>query len=560
MSIFLEILSSTWGVISSLFPFIVLLGVLVFIHELGHFMVARFCGVRVEVFSLGFGKKLFKWKKGDTVYCLSLFPLGGYVKMFGHEYGKEIAKEDQPVSFLHKKLWQRTAIVLAGPLMNFFLAVFIFAVLNMVSGDKKIHPVIGELESSSPVAQAGLKEGDKIISIDDHPVKSTQEVKEIIFNKANAVLNIKIQAPSEETYTRKVPSIKKQTNGKWGFLEKGGVIEGLNFFTPAPIVGVIDPKSFAAQAGLKTFDKVLSINGKKINNRKELFHLLSHPISSEVPWKLEIERKGKEVKQLTLNPPKEYHSSPDIEALGLVRTDLFIADLKKGGAADRAGLKKGDFIFKLNGKRLPSWKVLVEQIRNFDETKDPLKVEVKREGEIKTFSVTPEMKKQIVAGGVEKKYYMLGIITQPYMIPAGGIYVEKTKNPFKALIIGVNKTFHWCTIVAVYIKKIISGEVSRRTLGGAISIGRVAYDSYSYGFEYFFKIMAILSVQLFLLNILPIPVFDGGHLLFYVIEFFNGAPLSMKKMIIAHQIGFLFLLFLLIFTTFNDLHNWLFVW
>ena len=558
MSIFWEIFSSVWGVISSLFPFIVLLGVLVFIHELGHFMVARLCKVRVEVFSLGFGKKLLKWKKGDTIYCLSLFPLGGYVKMFGHEYGKEIAKKDQPVSFLHKKLWERTAIVLAGPLMNFFLAIFIFAVLSMTSGDKKTHPVIGELEPFSPIAQAGLKEGDKIIAINKQPVKSISEVRKLIFNNPNTALNIKVETLGK-THTKTVSSTKKPTPGKWGFLEEGGVIESLKFSLPAPTIGVIYPQSPAGKAGFKTFDKVLSVNGKKINNRKELFHLLNRPSSSKLPWKIEVERK-KEIKLLSLTPPRNYKLDPHIEKLGLARTDLFIADLKEGGAAEKAGLKRGDFLFKLNGVRLSSWKVLVEKIRSFDETKGPLEIEVKREGEIKIFCVAPQMKKQIVEGGIEKKYYMLGIITKPYRVPAGSTYTEKTKNPFKALKVGLHNTFHWCAVVAVYIKKIISGEVSRRTLGGAISIGRVAYDSYSYGLEYFFKIMAILSVQLFLLNILPIPVFDGGHLLFYAIEFFNGAPISMKKMVIAHQIGFLFLLFLLIFTTFNDLHNWLFVW
>ena len=165
MSIFSEIFFSIWGGLSSLFPFIVLLGILVFIHELGHFMVARFCGVRVEVFSLGFGKKILQWKRGDTIYCVSLFPLGGYVKMFGHEYDKKVSEKDRPFSFLHKTVGQRMAIVAAGPLMNFFLAVLIFAILNMVSGDEKVYPVVGDLDPSSPAAQAGLSYGDNILSI-----------------------------------------------------------------------------------------------------------------------------------------------------------------------------------------------------------------------------------------------------------------------------------------------------------------------------------------------------------------------------------------------------------
>ena len=188
-----------------------------------------------------------------------------------------------------------------------------------------------------------------------------------------------------------------------------------------------------------------------------------------------------------------------------------------------------------------------------------MEIEIKRQGQVKSFSLVPEIRKQMI-NGVEKKSYMLGIIAQSPLIPVGETYVEKSKNPVKALTFGVGKGLHWCAFLFVYIKKLVAGDISTKTLGGAITIGRAAYDSYSYGLEYFFRLMAILSVQLFLFNILPIPVFDGGHLLFYVIEFFNGAPLSIKKMIIAQQMGVLAVLFLLLFTTFNDLHNWLFTW
>ncbi len=558
MSLFVSVFFSIWGVLSALFPFVVLLGILIFIHELGHFMVARFCGVKVEVFSLGFGKKLIKWKKGDTLYCVSLFPLGGYVKMFGHEYGKEVEEKEKSVAFLHKKLWQRMAIVLAGPLMNFFLAAFIFTCLSMFSGDRRAHPVVGELDLSRPAAQAGLVYGDRIISIDEIAVKNIKEVRRVIFNKPDANLSVKVQNPSGEIQIKKVPSTKGLAPGKWGFLETGGVVEGLVFSTAAAVVGVTSKNSPSGKAGVQTFDQILSVNEKKVNNRKELFHFLNHPSSSDSFWKIKVQR-GKEVKNLVLNLPKDYREKPEVTRLGLARSDLFIADLKKNGVAEKAGLEKGDFIFKLNGELVPSWPFLVEKIKSFDEKNGPLKMEIKRQEEMKSFSLVPEMRKQII-DGTEKKHYMLGIVARSPHVPAGGSYIEKQTNPFKAMTVGLNKTFHWCAVVVVYIKKFITGEISRRTLGGAISIGRVAYDSYSYGLEYFFKIMAILSVQLFLINILPIPVFDGGHLLFYIIEFFNGAPLSMKKMIIAQQLGVLLLLFLLLFTTFNDLHNWLFIW
>ncbi|MDE0119526.1 MAG: RIP metalloprotease RseP [Bdellovibrionales bacterium] len=558
MSILSNMVFSIGSLMSALLPFIVLLGVLVFIHELGHFMVARWCGVRVEVFSLGFGKKLLKWKKKDTLYCISLFPLGGYVKMFGHEYGKEVAEKDRPVAFLHKKLWQRAAIVLAGPLMNFFLAILIFAGLSVFVGERKGLPVIGELAPSSVAAKAGLAYGDLILSIGDVPVKSVKEVREVIFEKPDTLLDIKVRNLSREVQTKKVLSQTGPATGKWGFLEKGGVIDGLSFSASAAVVGVSNPNSPAGQAGLKTFDKVMSVNGKKVNTRKELFHLLSLSPSSESSWTLEVQR-GEELKKIILPHSKNDQKGDKAQQLGFVRSDLFIANLKKNGVAEKAGLKKEDFIFKLNGEQVPSWSFLVEKIKNFKEQDGTLEMEIKRQGQVKSFSLVPEIRKQMI-NGVEKKSYMLGIIAQSPLIPVGESYVEKEKNPVKALSFGTGKVLHWCAFLFVYIKKLVGGEVSTKTLGGAITIGRAAYDSYSYGLEYFFRLMAILSVQLFLFNILPIPVFDGGHLLFYVIEFFNGAPLSIKKMIIAQQMGVLAVLFLLLFTTFNDLHNWLFTW
>ena len=552
----MSIILSLWGLVTALFPFVVLLGILVFIHEWGHFIVARFCGVRVEVFSLGFGKKILKWKRKGTVYCISLFPLGGYVKMFGHDYTKEVAEHEKPVAFLHKKLWQRTAIVLAGPLMNFFLAIVLFAALSMSVGETHVHPVIGEISPSSPAFEAGLRHGDRLLSIDGVPVVNATQVRELIFYKPESQINLKVQNVSGETKTLKVLTQKGNTTGRWGFVEEGGVLEGLDFFAPQAMVGVMNPKSPAGQAGLKTFDEILSVNEKPVRDRKSLFRMLSFKESrNNSVWNLTVKRKG-ETHNLSLTKPLDYKH---MGQLGLTRSDLFIADLKQGGAGDKAGLQKGDFVFKINGERVPDWAFLVHQIQAFDENKGPLQVEIKRKGKLMLFPMTPEKRIQIL-NGVEHREYMVGIVTRAPYAPVGGYYTAKHKNPIKALGQGIEKSFYYSALIGIYIKKLATGEVSRKTLGGAVSIGRAAYNSYSHGLATFFRLMAVLSVQLFLLNILPIPLFDGGHLMFYAIEFFNGAPLSMKKMLIVQQVGVVFLLFLLIFTTFNDIHNWFFLW
>ena len=555
----LEILQTIWQGIGALFPFVVLLGILVFIHELGHFLVARWCGVRVEVFSLGFGKKLVQRKKGDTIYCISLFPLGGYVKMFGHEYGKEVPENLRSVAFLHKKIWQRTAIVLAGPLMNFFLAILIFAGLNMAIGVRQASPVVGELQADSLPSQEGLSYGDRILSVDGIKIETLENFNQLVAQKPIGDLKIEVEKALGQIKTYEISTTKGDVRGKWGFIEKGSRIEGLSFYASEPVIGIADFQSPAALAGFKTFDKIISVNGELVKSWKSLELLLEITIlSSEEQLNFQVQREGqKDTLNITLNHQSKKELG--IKQFGFIRSDLFIGGVKEGSAADRAGIKKEDLLLKVQGVLIPNWSFLVKQIKGFNIKDGSLKLDIKREGQVQTISLVPEIRTQM-QGGVEKKHYMLGILAKAPQVLVGETYYERNLNPLKALSIGVNKTFYWCGVVGVFIKKLVVGEVSSKNLGGAIAIGRAAYDSYSYGLDYFFRIMAILSVQLFLLNLLPIPIFDGGHLLFYLIEFVKGSPLSLKKIMLAHQVGAVFLLIILIFTTFNDIHNWLFSW
>ncbi|OFZ19377.1 MAG: RIP metalloprotease RseP [Bdellovibrionales bacterium RBG_16_40_8] len=161
---------------SNVGPFFLLLGLLIFIHELGHFLVAIYFGVRVETFSLGFGKKIFSRKLGDTTYCISLIPLGGYVKMYGDDPSADIPEAQKKYSFLHKPVWPRIAIVLAGPLMNLFFAIFIFAAINMI-GEDMSSSQLGDVEISSAAYASGFRSGDKILKINEAPVHLWQDVK-----------------------------------------------------------------------------------------------------------------------------------------------------------------------------------------------------------------------------------------------------------------------------------------------------------------------------------------------------------------------------------------------
>ncbi|NCN95787.1 MAG: RIP metalloprotease RseP, partial [Bdellovibrionales bacterium] len=167
--------------LSSIGPFVLLLGLLVFVHELGHFVVAKWCGVRVEVFSLGFGKKLLQYKHGDTVYCISMIPLGGYVKMYGDNFNADVPEEEKAKSFIHKPVSQRIAVVLAGPLMNLIFAVFLFTLIGFI-GDRQPAAVVGDIAESSQAYTSGLRAGDHILSVNGQEIQGwvqlTQKIAE----------------------------------------------------------------------------------------------------------------------------------------------------------------------------------------------------------------------------------------------------------------------------------------------------------------------------------------------------------------------------------------------
>ena len=355
-----------------MFPFFLLLGILVFIHEFGHFIVARFFGVRVEVFSLGFGKKILKWKKGDTLFSVGFIPLGGYVKMFGDQYGEEIPESDKAVSFLHKRLFARTLIVLAGPLMNFFLAVFIFTGIVMV-GEEKIYPVISAVKEDSMAHEAGFHSEDRVISVNQMSIDSLADFKKVIFKNPSKDLSIEVERKSGEKEVIQVRTENKETIGLNGFMEKGGVIEGFSYLTSAAVIGVNDPRSLAGQAGLKTFDKILSINGKDVRTWAQLESLLEASVLDKEPEFIELERDGK-IQKMQLNTVIEGKNRIFLlNDLGIKKPVLFIADLKEGGQAEKVGIRKGDFISQLNGKNILEWLVLVDQVRSFDPQKGPLK-------------------------------------------------------------------------------------------------------------------------------------------------------------------------------------------
>lgn len=556
---------------SNVVPFVVLLSILVFVHELGHFAVARLCKVRVEVFSLGFGKKLISYKRGDTVYCISLIPLGGYVKMFGEQGAEGIQESEKPVSFTHKTVWQRIAIVLAGPMMNFLFAIFVFGLISQL-GEETRSAVIAEVEVGSEAAKMNLQAGDRILEVAGVSIESYEDFqKNLNKNKEQSVPAIVEAADhSKKNITLKISSVKNPNI--FSSESTIGSIDGISALAKSSQVAVIKG-SVAEQVGFKTGDEVTMINGEKIQRWSQLESWMGQQLGSVAPvesgsptpqtakYQVTVERGGLEEQKTRPSvviemSTEQLKGMKSIKDFGFEKPDLYLEQVVKGSPAEQADLKKFDRIVSINHVVLEKWEQVLNTIKSFD-GKEPLDLTIIRDGVTLSKKITPQVTSQMTALGQEDKRYTIGILpmvtfAQPEMI--------KLKSPsiFASFAKGFTRTIDISTMTVLSFVKLFQGEVSHKNIGGMLSIGKAAKDSFEMGMQSFLMTMGILSVSLFILNLLPIPVLDGGHLVFYVIEVIKGSPLSVKKMEMAQQIGFVLLMGLMVLALFNDFTKFFF--
>ncbi|WP_041578121.1 RIP metalloprotease RseP [Bdellovibrio bacteriovorus] len=550
----MDIFSYLQSGLSAIVPFVILLGILIFVHELGHFLVARWCGVRVEVFSLGFGKKLLTYKKGDTTYALSLIPLGGYVKMFGEQNGEGISEEDKKVSFTHKNVWQRIAIVLAGPLMNFFFAILVFFTVALIGEDAKI-PVLGDVAKDSPAYTAGFRSGDQIVSINQKPITTWEDVQRTLSLKESHDLHIDVDVKREgtgESLTVSTTAKPEPNPNVLSSYEYMANVEGISPYSAGTTIGVLENSPLHA-LGLRTGDTITSINGVKVAYWRSLEDTLAK-FSAKEPLTLEVMgmREGdKADKAITVTmAPIESIKAFSLASLGLESSELYLSRVIEGSPAQAAGLRAGDRLVKINKITLSKWEDVLNNIKSFD-GKNPVALSVLREGKTIDLEITPKMTKQMTASGAEEKRYTIGISPIPN-IAMPELMTLRSSNPVDALIRGTEKTWEVSVMTVMSFVRLFQAKISPKNIGGVISIGQAASETFKIGITQFLQMMAIISVNLFILNLLPVPVLDGGHLVFYVIELVKGAPLSMKKMEIAQQVGLAILMSLMIFALFND--------
>ena len=446
------------GILWNLVSFIVALGILVAVHEYGHFWVARRCGVKVEKFSIGFGKSIWsKVGKDGTEYSISMIPLGGYVKMVDSRID-DIPEHEKHLAFDQKPLWKRTSIVAAGPIFNFLFAIVAYWLVFLI-GVPAVKPVIGEVTPNSIVAQAGIESGMELKSISG------------------------IKTPDWESVN----------------------------------MGLI------SHIGDDSVTMTLSS---------------ANEVGSEVTRTLDI---------------RDWNFDPEtqstMQSLGFkpYTPEIFteLAQVSEGGAAEKAGLQADDKIIAINGNKISKWEEVVEAIRSHPET--PMELTVLRQGEEQSFTLTPGSRelanKQLVG--------FAGIAPKVAEWPESYRF-ELQFGVFESIGKAIDKTGQVIGLTISMLKKLIVGDVGLNNLSGPISIAKGAGATADYGLVYFLGFLALISVNLGIINLVPLPMLDGGHLLFFAIEAVIRRPVPEKVQEMGYKIGGAIIFSLMALALFND--------
>ncbi len=505
--------------------FVVFLGPLIFFHELGHFFFARFFGVKVEVFSIGFGPKIFKYVHKGTEYALSIIPLGGYVKMFGDDPFSEIAlsDEEKKVAFNHKSKFARFWIVFGGPLANLILAYFLYVGL-LAGGERVPETKIGIVAEKSVLFDKGLRTGDVIVGINDEKILSFDD------------LNIKSSSVEKIIVHRNGEKIDLPINM--------GFEAFINQFVE--LVSLVKKPIFVNKSGEKF---LVSLVQKPSEISFSIDEVNSAFLGKAFLYKL-LDKDGK--LSVDLNSESEINSSPNqsltelLKSLEFYPIDLSVRNVVMSSPADKAQIKKGDILVEVNGKKLQSFEDLRQGLQLLPDGKE-VDVMILTAGKLVGKKITPEIKEI-----EKKKTKIIGIESAvEYVQPK--LIVVKSDNIGEAILGAFTRT--WDGVVKTFsgYKKLITREVSLNNIGGPLAIGKVASDSFNISLSMFFRLMAIISINLGVINLFPIPVLDGGHIMFLIFETINGGPLSRRKLEIAQKFGVSFLFFLIFVALFNDI-------
>ena len=446
--------------------FVLLLGVIIGIHELGHFSAARYFNIYVIRFKIGFGKTFFKrFDKHGTEFSFGILPLGGYVQMLGEASPQEqdmqvdtIVEAQQKISYKEASLSARAIVTAAGPIANFVLAIVAYFFIFLI-GAKELAPVVGGVEPDTLASEMNLEIGDKILLIDDNEVVS--------FNDVNGYLASRI--------------------GETGVLRITSMPEGSNI-------------SVTKEVAIKSWLKGVS----------------------------------------QTSPVKSFGIAPFIPAI--------VSSVQEGGPADKAGILKGDIIISVAGSKIQTWNQLSQNLSNkFDKV---ISIEVDRRGQRIDFKLTPNRVSNET--GIERGVIGIMRLSSIDDLPEY-LLINNKENIVGAFVKAITQTYKFIILILDSIGKMISGSVSADNIGGPIQISLLAGSAAKAGLVSFLSMMAILSINLGLINLFPIPILDGGQLVLIAIEKIKGSPVSDSFLEYSFRLGLFMVASLMVFAIFNDI-------
>ena len=532
----------------TLLSFALVISVVVFFHELGHLIVGKALGVRAIRFSIGFGPRLFGFNAGETEYRVSLLPLGGYVKFAGDNPYEEVAPEDRGRGFLEQPPWKKGVIAFAGPAANFALAVALYFVV-FAAPHQDLAAKVGYVKPQSPAAQAGLRSGDRIVSIDGEPVVGWSGLQEKIRAHGGQPVTMEVERSGARETLRVVPAVHEETDPVETV--KHGRI-GISAVPRAAQVTVISPDSSAGRGGVQTFDKVVKLDGVPVGNWEQLQEQLSarsDALKLDVLRPEAVQAPGGTLwsdKPLSLTVPAPVAPGD----YGLEASDLTLFAVQPGGAAEEAGLKRGDRVLFVNGRPALSWSDEVDAAIKAAGTQ-PVRIAVRRDGKELTFTVTPHLRKDRDETGLLQDVPDLGAAPDLNgFADAERIWVRYALPD--AAYRAVSNTGGFVRKQAIGIVRIVTGHISSRAIGGPLMIADVARKAAENGWRELVFTMGAISIVLGLMNLIPVPVLDGFHVLTAFIEGIRRRPLSVRFREVANVVGIALLLTLMLYAFRND--------
>lgn len=536
--------------------FSLLIGPLVFLHELGHLLMARKFGVRCREFAIGFGPKIASIHGSETEYSFRALPLGGFVRMLGMHEDDVPNPEDEGRSLQDKPRWQRLLIYLAGPMMNLLIPLPIFFLFHMTAPGQ-IPPVVGSIEAGMPADDAGLRPGDRIVAVDGKQILRFEQLQRRVSKRAGEETEFTVQRGDEQLTVRLTPEATEMKDPMFPLRTQTRGLIGIHPHSYAPIVSVFSDESPAYAAGLRTFDRILTIGDEEISTFYELSDVLAKtqgPVEvtllraeeSPIQWgRIDFES----VRTVQFEGPIQTGSDS-----GLISAQRTILAIQPGSPAAVAGLVRGDEIVSIDGREFTDLAHALARLELEADTDHALTVY--RDGVERELSIHPRSLTVTAEFETEREETFVGISGfRSFVSPE----LEKQSffpNFWHSTVEAVRDTIGVIISLILGLFYLFAGQVDSSSLGGPMMIADAASQAARLGWQQFISMMALISVNLGVLNLLPIPGLDGGHMAVIGMESIKRGPLSSRTRQLIHFVGIAAIVLLMIFVFKNDVERY----